>query len=60
MYPMVRGKTLSVQGDKLVSKPAVSTTIYVAGVTPAGMNWSSYFTLANLQTCTGKEKLRAN
>ena len=35
MYPIVRGSTLKVHGERLVSRPAASTTTYVAGVTPA-------------------------
>ncbi len=33
---MVKGNTLRVHGDKLVSRPAANTTIYVLDVTPAG------------------------
>jgi hypothetical protein len=33
---MVKGNTLRVHGDKLVSRPAANTTTYVLDVTPAG------------------------
>ena len=35
MYPIVRGRTLRVHGDRLVKRPAPSTARKVTGVTPA-------------------------
>ena len=34
MYPIVRGNTDKVQGDKLLARPAAKTSTYVRAVTP--------------------------
>jgi len=41
MYPSVSGSTLSVHGDRLVTRPAANTAAYVPGVTPAARQQAS-------------------